>query len=90
MYISKEKEFKDALIELQNNNFKIKALTHRNRELMHELEMLTIFDVTPEQKKRYDDELASDNWKKYSKTFNSEHSQDVEIFYNTLRGEKTT
>lgn len=52
---------------LQNNN-ELTALTKDNERLFKSLiAMLNILPV--EKKERYEKELSSDNWKKYSKTF---------------------
>jgi len=50
------------------NNAELTAITKDNERLFKSL--IAMLNVLPQEKKeRYDKELASDNWKKYSKTF---------------------
>lgn len=54
--------------EIEKNNSQMVILTKRNERLFDSL-MRMINELDPITKERYDKELASDNWKKYSEQF---------------------
>jgi hypothetical protein len=54
--------------KILENNAELTAITKDNERLFKSL--VAMLNVLPQEKKeRYEKELASDNWKKYSKTF---------------------
>lgn len=55
--------------QIESNNKLLSRITKENERLFSSL--LSMLGTLPEElKARYDKELASDNWKKYSKTNN--------------------
>lgn len=54
--------------KITKNNSQLTAIAKDNERLFKSL--IAMLNALPkEQKERYDKELASDNWKRYSKTF---------------------
>ena len=54
--------------KILENNKELSAITKDNERLFKSL--IAMLNVLPQEKKeRYEKELSSDNWKKYSKTF---------------------
>lgn len=58
---------------LRRNNAEIAKLSKENVRLFDSL--ISMLSILPQEKKeRYDKELASDNWKKYSKSYANSQS----------------
>ncbi len=70
MGISKEQQALNILQGIKTNMDKIEKANKENKRLFAALERLGTFPlISDEQRKRYDEELASDSWKQFSKRY---------------------
>lgn len=68
MDLEKASKIVNCKKQIENNNKLLLKITKENEILFSSL-ILMLGTLPEELKARYDEELASDNWKKYSKTY---------------------
>jgi hypothetical protein len=78
MSISNEQKIRNIFMGIKINNEKIEKANKENQRYFLALEKLGAFPlISQEKKERYDEELSTDNWKKYSKRYIEQKSRII-------------